>query len=346
MAHPVDQTAVMDFLVPLLNIPSPTGYHEQAVDYCQAAFNKINVDLHAAPKGMLVGRVLGETTTAPVGITAHLDTLGAMVSRIKSNGRLEMTQLGGWAWGSVEGEGVVIHADNTEYTGTILPVKASVHIYGGEARDYKRASSAYEVRIDARTASEKETRDLGIEVGDFISFEPHVMVTDTGFIRSRHLDNKAGVACIYGALKAIQEAGKQPSRDVIVHISHYEEVGHGGAAGFPPEMEELLTIDMAAAGGPQNSDEFSVGICVKDAGGPYHIGIRRQLISLAKAADIPHKPDVYPYYGSDGEAYWRAGGDVRVGLIGPGVDASHHYERTHIDSIVATTQLIIEYLLA
>ena len=141
------------------------------------------------------------------------------------------------------------------------------------------------------------------------------------------------------------QAELQPAQKTILHISNYEEVGHGAASGWPSDLAELLTVDMAAVGGPQNSDEFSVGICIKDSGGPYHIQMTRRLQSLAEENQIPYKNDIYPYYGSDGEAFWRAGGDVIVGLIGPGVDASHHYERTHIDSLLATTRLIIEYLL-
>ena len=279
-------------------------------------------------------------------MTAHVDTLGGIVAEVKSSGRLKISQLGGWAWGSVEGEGVTIFTQGGQAVrGTIIPCKASVHIYGSDAREFKRDDNNYEVRVDARTGSAEDTRALGLEVGDFIAFDPRVEVSDTGFIRSRHLDDKAGVACIYAAVKALSAAGLQPAQRTTIHISHYEEVGHGGASGFPADMAELLTVDMAAAGGSQNSDEFSCGIWAKDAGGPYHIDMKRKLVRLAAQAGIPYKLDIYPYYGSDGEAFWRAGGDVIVGLIGPGVDASHHYERTHVDSLVASAQLIAEYLL-
>ncbi len=270
-----------------------------------------------------------------------------MVSAVKSNGRLEMTQLGGWSWGSVEGEGVTIRTKTGNFVrGTILPTKASVHIYGSDARDFKREASSYEVRLDIRTMSKDETIDEGIDVGCFIFFDPRVEINDTGYIRSRHLDDKAGVACIYGAVKRMIADDLLPYQDLYILISNYEEVGHGGASGFPEGLSELLAVDMAAARGDQISDEFSVGICVKDSGGPYHIRMRNKLIAIAEENEIPYKLDVYPYYGSDGEAYWRAGGDAVVGLIGPGVDASHHYERTHVDSILATTHLITRYLVA
>ena len=345
--YTIDVDALLEFLVGLLEVPSPTGFHEQAIAYCKTAFSELPLDLTRTRKGALVGTWQGARDDAPRGLTAHIDTLGAMVCEVKSNGRLKLTQLGGWAWGSVEGEGVTIYThDGRAYRGTIIPCKASVHIYGSDAREFKRDENGYEVRIDARTTSADETRALGIEVGDFVVFDPRVEVSDTGFIRSRHLDDKAGVACVYAAVKALADAGLQPAQRTTIHISHYEEVGHGGASGFPPDLAELLTVDMAAAGGSQNSDEFSVGICVKDAGGPYHIEMKRRLVALAEKASIPYKLDIYPYYGSDGEALWRAGADVIVGLIGPGVDASHHYERTHIDSLVASARLIAEYLLA
>jgi putative aminopeptidase FrvX len=343
----IDSDRMVAFLVGLLNTPSPTGFHEQAIQYCTMAFSDLPLTLHKTRKGALIGTWDGAADDTPRGVTAHVDTLGAMVQKIKSNGRLKLTQLGGWAWGSVEGEGVTVFTHRgTAIRGTILPTKASVHIYGADAKNFKREEDQYEVRLDARTNSEADTSALSINVGDFVAFDPRVELGEAGFIRSRHLDDKASVACIYGALKAMADAGLTPAQRTVIHISNYEEVGHGAASGWPADLAELLTVDMAAAGGPQNSDEYSVGICIKDSGGPYHIEMNRRLINLAEDNGIPYKTDIYPYYGSDGEAYWRAGGDVIVGLIGPGVDASHHYERTHIDSLVATSKLIIEYLMA
>lgn len=347
MAWNIDTHFLLTFLTGLLNTPSPTGYHEKAIAYCREAFQKLGVDLSLTQKGALLIHLAGKSSDRPVGLTAHVDTLGAMVSRVKSNGRLELTMLGGWAWGSVEGEGVTILAHNgNEHRGTILPTHASVHIYGNDARDFKREASNYEIRLDLKTSSVAETEEAGISVGSFVFFDPRVEISPAGFIRSRHLDDKAGVACILAAIEAILSADLKPAQDTYILITNYEEVGHGGAAGFPAGLAEVLAVDMAAAGGDQNSDEFSVGICVKDSGGPYHIAMRNILIQLASVNGIPYKLDIYPHYGSDGEAYWRAGGEAVVGLIGPGVDASHHYERTHTDSLLATTRLIVEYLLA
>ncbi len=339
---PMNET--IDFLVDLLNTPSPTGDTEAAIAFVEKAVKDLPVEISRIRKGALVVTWPGDESH-PRALTAHVDTLGAMVQKIKESGRLQLTAIGGFDWHSVETEGcTIVTRDGRRYRGSILPTKASVHIYGSEARDLKRVAENYEVRIDAPSDSPKETQDLGIRPGDFVYFDPRVEVNE-GFVRSRHLDDKASVACIYGALLALHRAGKAPRYRLTILISNYEEVGHGGAAGFPDDVEELVAIDMAAAGKDQNSDEFSVGICAKDSGGPYHLGLRRRLQALADEHQIPYEVDIYPHYGSDGEAAWRAGADFKVALIGPGVDASHSYERTHSDSLETTAQLIAAYLL-
>lgn len=343
----VDQ--MVDLLVELLNIPSPTGDTDRAIAFLQQRFaaDFPQLETQITPKGVLVGRWPGQASDRPRALTAHVDTLGAMVRKIKENGRLQMTQLGGWSWTSVEGEGVTIFASSGEtYRGTILPTTASIHAHASKDRNAQRDDTNMEVRIDARTCCESETKALGIRVGDVIAFDPRVEVGEHGFIRSRHLDDKASVAAIYGALLALQTADLQPAQETIIHISNYEEVGHGAATGFPPNLHDLISVDMAVVAPNQTSDEFSVTICAKDSAGPYHMGLRRELEKLADAHDIQYQTDIYPYYGSDGEAYWRAGGDVRVGLIGPGVDASHHYERTHRNALENSAKLIAAYLLA
>lgn len=341
----IDVDKMVAFLKGLLNIPSPTGDTERAIAFVQQAFAEFPFAMEITPKGFLVGTWAGEASNQPRALTAHVDTLGAMVREIKDNGRLRMTQLGGWSWTSVEGEGVTIFASNSQtYRGAILPTTASIHAHTAKERNELRDDSNMEVRIDARTSSGKETEALGICVGDVIAFDPRVEETITGFIRSRHLDDKASVATIFGAINALVQAGLRPKQDTIIHISNYEEVGHGAASGFPPDLHDLLCIDMAVVAPKQTSDEYSVTICAKDSGGPYHLGFRRELEALAVANQIPYRIDIYPYYGSDGESYWRAGGNVRVGLIGPGVDASHHYERTHRASLGETARLIAAYL--
>lgn len=345
-ALPIDSAFVQDFLVGLLNIPSPTGFTERAIDYCEQAFAAFPfLQLRRTPKGTLAMEWAGQASVAPRALTAHADTLGAMVKEIKDNGRLKLTKIGGYAWNTVEGEGcTVFTTTGKEVRGSLLITLSSSHVYGAETGEVKRDDDHMEVRLDERTLSHAETRALGIRVGDFVAFDPRVEVSAAGFIRSRYLDDKACIAAILGAVNALHAVGLSPTQRTTLHISNYEEVGHGAATGFPPDIVELLAVDMAAMGRGQTSDEFNVTICVKDSAGPYHIDMTRKLTRLAEAANIPYKTDIYPYYGSDGEAYWRAGGDVRVGLIGMGVDASHNYERTHLDGITRTAQLIAEYL--
>jgi putative aminopeptidase FrvX len=343
---PVDGEYLLSFLIDLLNTPSPTGYAQRAIERVQA---RLEVFPSLRPwrtrKGALAVEWPGARSDAPRALTAHADTLGAMVKEIKDNGRLKLTKIGGYAWGTVEGEGVTVFTRGGEAVrGALLLTKSSVHVYGAKVKETEREDENMEVRLDARTSSAEETRRLGIEVGDFVAFDPRVEVVN-GFVRSRHLDDKACVACILAAVKALHDAGLQPAQTTYLLISNYEEVGHGAAAGIPPEATELLTVDMAAVGEGQTSDEFHASLCVKDSGGPYHHALSQRLRQLAEAHGIPYKVDIYPSYGSDGEAYWRAGGDVAVALIGPGVDASHNYERTHLDALVATVQWIVAYLL-
>lgn len=344
---PISTEYLLNFLTGLLNTPSPTGFAHKAIAYTEQALAEFPVlKLSHTRKGALVAHWPGQVSTAPRALTAHVDTLGAMVKQIKSNGRLKLTNIGGFAWNAVEGEGCTVFTnDGKALRGTILFEKASTHVYGRDVNETKRDNENMEVRLDVRTTSEEQTREFGIEVGDFVAFDPRVEVVND-FVRSRHLDDKACVACLVTAVKALQEAGVQPVQTTYLHISNYEEVGHGAAAGIPPEATELVAVDMAAIGDGQTSDEFHATLCVKDSGGPYHHGLSQHLRALAGQHSIPYLVDIYPYYGSDGEAFWHAGGDVAVALIGPGVDASHNYERTHLDALVATTQWVMAYLLS
>ncbi len=338
---------MLDVLTALLKIPSPTGFTESAITYTEKTLSAFPfLAMHRTHKGALTATWPGKKNDAPRGMTAHIDTLGAMVKEIKGSGRLKLSKIGHFPWNFVEGEGVLVFAQGgKEVRGSILVTQASVHVYGKKAAETQREGDAIEVRLDAHTTSADETRSLGIEVGDFVAFDPRVEITD-GFVRSRHLDDKACVASILAALHAMNKEGLEPAQTTTFLISNYEEMGHGAATGFPDAMQELVTVDMAAVGEGQRSDEFHASLCVKDSGGPYHYRLNQKLRALAEEYQIAFKVDVYPYYGSDGEAYWRAGGDVAVALIGPGVDASHNYERTHTEALTATTQWIMAYLLS
>jgi putative aminopeptidase FrvX len=344
---PVDQDYMLEFLVGLLKTPSPTGFTGRAITYVEEALLAFpDLELSRTRKGALVAAWQGESSDAPRALTAHIDTLGAMVKEIKGSGRLKMTKIGSYAWNTVEGEGCTVFTqDEKEARGSILLTEASYHVHGVKVNELKRDDDNMEIRLDERTSSEKETSEIGIQVGDFVAFDPRVEVRN-GFIRSRHLDDKACAANILAAVKALSDEGLKPRQTTYLHISNYEEVGHGAAAGIPPEVVELISVDMAAVGAGQASDEYHATLCVKDSGGPYHFDLNRRMRQVAEEHSIPYKIDIYPFYGSDGEAYWRAGGDVSLALIGPGVDASHNYERTHIDGLTATTDWLIAYLLS
>jgi putative aminopeptidase FrvX len=343
----VDTNYLTKFLVDLLNIPSPTGFAEPAIAFVEKEFSQFKqLELSRTRKGALVAKWTVESNQPPVALTAHVDTLGAVVKEIKANGRLKLSRIGGIQWNTVETEGVWIFTSTGEkIRGSVLIDTASGHVHGAAGGETPRNDEHMEVRLDARTTSEKETRALGIKVGDCVAFDPRVEVTN-GFIRSRFLDDKACVANVVAAIKSMAAAGLSPARSAYFHISNYEEVGHGAAAGIPSDVAELVTVDMAVVGAGQESDEFSATLCIKDSGGPYHFGLNNKMRALAEKYNIPYKTDVYPFYGSDGEAFWSAGGDVALALIGPGIDASHNYERAHMDGIVATTNWIMAYLLS
>lgn len=346
MALPkIDASYLVEFLTALLNTPSPTGLSEAGIRCVEEAFQGFaGLSVQRTRKGALLITIPGEVDDAPRMVTAHVDTLGAMVKEIKPNGRLIFTHIGGYPNHLVEGEGCTIFTNGGKrIRGSILLQYASVHVYGDKVEKAERSQENMEIRLDERTGSADETRALGIAVGDFIAIDPRVELNN-GFIRSRHLDDKACVACLAAAARALTDAGLKPRQKTYFLIANFEEQGHG-AAGVPEDVAEFLVADMAAVGVGQTSDEFHATLCVKDSSGPYHHGLSQRLRRLAEENGIEYRVDIYPYYGSDGSALQRTGRDVAVALIGPGVDASHNYERTHLDALTDTTRWILAYLL-
>ncbi len=340
----IDSTFLTRFLKDLLEVPSPTGDTDWAVSFVEQELGAIDVAAKRTRKGALVATLEGLRGDAPRGLSAHVDTLGAMVREIKSNGRLKLTALNGVMWPSVESEGVVVSTrSGRQVRGSIVFANGAVHV-NKEARSGPRNEDTLEVRLDERTHSAEETRVLGIEVGDFVAFDPRVEVSASGFIRSRFLDDKAAVACVVAAIKALKDAGVTPAQRTTAQFSNYEEVGHGGIDGLPDDLAELVIVDMAAIGEGLRGDEFHCSICTKDSSGPYGKALTDKFRNLADRAGIDLKTDVYPFYSSDGSVYWQGGGQAQVALIGPGVDTSHGYERTHTEALVATAELIAEYL--
>jgi putative aminopeptidase FrvX len=342
----VDIATLTDWLAQLLRTPSPTGDSAAAMELVAGWLRQLGLQPEFTRKGALVVTLPGRATDCPRAITAHVDTLGAIVKEIKSSGRLVFDRIGGYPYFSVNGEYCIVHtADGRVHTGTAVLVKSSVHVHREPVKDKEWKADEMEIRLDAPVTSAADVRELGIDVGDPIAWDPRTTVTETGYVKSRHLDDKAGVAVMLGALQALGQGGLQPTQRTTFHFSNYEEVGHGASAGIPADVCELISIDMGALGEGQQGNEHAVSICAKDSGGPYDLGIRRRLVALAQDHSIPYKVDIYPFYGSDAEAALRAGGDYRIGLLGPGVDASHSYERTHQDALRASTELLLAYLL-
>lgn len=338
-----DIQKIKNYIQNILTIPSPSGYTDKAMDYIKEELNALNVSYETTNKGAIIVTLKGQNLEYEKTISAHVDTLGAMVKEIKPNGTLSLIPVGGFMMTSIDGENCTIHTlDEKIYTGTIQTVKPSVHISGDEARNLPRTPENMEVILDEKVFSKEDTEKLGIDVGDFICFDTRTVFTDNGFIKSRHLDDKTSVGIILYAIKYIVENKIQLPNTVNFLISNYEEVGHG-ASFIPAKTKEFLSIDMGAPGPGQNSSEYSVCICAKDSSGPYDLSFRKNLIKLCKDNNISYKIDIYPHYGSDASAAVKAGWDIKTALIGTGVFASHAYERTHMDGVMSTLELLMKY---
>lgn len=338
----------MDYLLrvlrDLIDTPSPTGDTDWAIRFVQQELDNLGISSYTNPKGSLVAVFEGLRSDKPRGLTAHVDTLGAMVAEIKPSGRLRLSAVNGVMWPTVESEEVTIHTrGGRRILGSLVLTNGSAHV-NKKSASTERNADTLEVRIDERTTSKDETKLLGIEVGDYVSFAPRMEVLESGFVRSRFLDDKACVACILAAFKAIQDAEVSPAQRTHVLFSNFEEVGHGGASGFPEDLAEVVVVDMACVGTGQNGDEFHCSICLMDSSGPYSKDLSESIRLIAQRADVVLVPDLYPYYSSDGSQYWRSGGQAQVALIGPGVDTSHGYERTHQDALRDTATVLAEYL--
>ncbi|HEM5233126.1 TPA: M42 family metallopeptidase [Streptococcus suis] len=335
----------LDYIVTLTNTPSPTGFTTDIMNYIKAEVESFGYAASKTAKGGVLVTVPGENDQEHRMVTAHLDTLGAMVRAVKPDGRLKMDLVGGFGYPSIEGENCLIHCakNGKTFTGTILMHQTSVHVYR-DASTAERNQTNMEIRLDEKVTNADETRALGIEVGDFISFDPRTVVTETGFIKSRHLDDKVSAAILLHLLKVYKEAGATLPYTTHFYFSNNEEIGYGANSSIPAQVVEYLAVDMGAMGDDQQTDEYTVSICVKDGSGPYHYELRQHLIALAERDGIPYKLDIYPYYGSDASAAMRAGADVKHALLGAGIESSHSYERTHLDSVVATERMVDAYL--
>ena len=328
----------------LLAIDSPTGFTAQAAQWVMEAFSGLGYQAHLTGKGGVLIDLGGENDEDALLLEAHTDTLGAMVAEVKANGRLRMTNLGGMNPNNAEAENVRVYTrEGRVLEGTCQLCNASVHV-NGDYSTAKRTFDSIEIVLDEQADSAEETRALGVETGDIVCFEPRTRITAIGYIKSRFLDDKLSVGILLGLAKYLKDNGLVPQRRVYAHVTVYEEVGHGGSASVPVGVTEAISVDMGCVGEGLKCTEKMVSICAKDSGGPYSYEVVGKLIAAAKAEGADYAVDIYPHYGSDVEATLSAGYDIRHGLIGAGVYASHGYERSHIDGVWNTLKVLKGYL--
>ena len=328
----------------ILAIDSPSGFTAKVVAYLKEQFEALGFAASITAKGGLLVDLGGNDKNDGLMLAAHTDTLGGMVAEIKGNGRLRLTALGGMKADNGEAENVRVYTrDGKIYEGTLQLCNASVHV-NGDYSEAKRNWNTTEVVLDEEVSSAADTRKLGIEVGDMVCFEPRTRKTASGYLKSRFLDDKLSVGILLGFAKYLADQKITPARRTYLHITVYEEVGHGCSASLPQGVTEAISVDMGCVGDGLQCTEKQVSICAKDSGGPYSYDVVGKLIAAAKKTEADYAVDVYPFYGSDVEATLRAGFDIRHGLIGPGVYASHGYERSHMDGVYNTLKVLCGYL--
>jgi len=332
---------ILNFASEILAIPSPSGYTKDIIQYLTKISEELGYENYLTKKGNLIIEIKGQKPYV-LGLSGHVDTLGAMVRSIMGDGNIKFTTIGGPIWPTLDGEYCTIKTrDNKNITGTFLSTSPAAHVFK-DASTKTRNPENMVVRIDELVKSKEDTNKLGIAPGDFIFFDPKTQITESGFIKSRFLDDKISVSIIFGLLKYIKDHNINPRYTLKIIISTYEEVGHG--ASFIPQVDELIAVDMGCIGDDLSCTENQVSICCKDSSGPYDFDIINELVSLSKSNNIDYATDIYPYYGSDVSAAYRGGQDIKGALIGPGVHASHGMERTHSSAIENTLKLLINYI--
>lgn len=334
---------VLDYLTTLLDIPSPTGYADEAITFLENYLKQYHFRTYLTPKGNLVVKVKGEDEEIMRALSGHIDTLGLMVRSINTDGTLNVTALGGPLTPTLDGEYCqIITRSGNVYTGTILSKSTSIHVHK-DASTRSRSVDELHIVIDEKVSSKEEVKELGIQNGDIVAYDPKTQITSSGFIKSRFLDDKASVAILVHLLHDIAKGTVKPSTNLAFVFTVYEEVGHG-CSWLPETVSELLAVDMGAIGLDLETTEFDVSICAKDSSGPYDYQLTSDLICYAKKQDLNYAVDIYPMYGSDASAALRGGANIRAGLVGPGVANSHGMERMHIDALENTYYLLKGYI--
>ena len=337
MKHYIDFIA--EQLKTLTAIPSPSGYTKNATDYLMKLLQDMGYEPKLSRKGNVFVTIGGEGE--PLVLAAHVDTLGAMVRSIKDNGRLRPTTLGGHVWSTADGENCTIHTrDGKVYTGVVLNTEPSAHVAD---KKVETLEENMEILLDDPVYTIAETLAVGIQTGDIIAMDPRTVITESGYIKSRFLDDKLSASILLGIAKIVKDESLSFHRKVSLLFTVYEEVGHGGSF-VPEDTTEMISVDMGCVGADLGCTERMVSICAKDSGGPYNYDLVTELSNIAKEEQLNYAIDVYPHYGSDVEATLHAGYDIRHGLIGPGVYASHNYERSHLDGVKNTFLLLTTYI--
>ena len=326
---------ITEQLKALTSIASPTGFTRAATDYVMETLRGLGFEPERSNKGNVLVCLGGEGD--PLVLASHVDTLGAMVRAIKDNGRLRPTTLGGHQWSTADGENCTVHTrDGHVYTGVVLNTEPSSHVADEKVEQVEKNM---EILLDENVDSREDALELGVQTGDIIAMDPRTTVTPSGYIKSRFLDDKLSASVLLGLARSVAAGEVKLARKVSLLFTVYEEVGHGGAY-VPADTRDMLSVDMGCVGDDLGCTERMVSICAKDSGGPYNYELISELASIARELDLGYAIDVYPHYGSDVEATLRAGYDIRHGLIGPGVYASHNYERSHIDGVRNTYELV------
>ncbi|VDN47590.1 putative aminopeptidase YhfE [Petrocella atlantisensis] len=339
----MDMKYIKHQLSTLVGIHSPSGFCDTITDYVKKEANRLGYTVNYTQKGGIYVTIEGFNDKEAIGMASHLDTLGAMVRSINDDGTIRFTSIGGYMMSTINGAYCSIYTrEGKTYKGTVLSKKASVHVYE-DIHDYKLIEENMLIRVDELVHSKEDILGLGIEVGNFIGVDPMYRETESGFINSRHLDNKAGAAILLGLLETIKSKKIVLKNTLQVIFTTYEEVGHG-ASYIPENIKTLIAVDMGAIGEDLSCTEQEVSICVKDSSGPYDHKLVSELLEIAKNKNIKYALDVYPHYGSDASAALKSGANIRAALIGPGIHASHGMERTHEKALEQTLLLLLGFL--
>ena len=340
----IDHEYMQRILLALLNIPSPSGYSDQIVHFVGQEIERLQLDFNVTRRGAIRATLPGDQNRLDRAVTAHLDTLGAMVNRLKANGRLGIAPVGTWSSRFAEGARVTIFTPDGPQRGTVLPLKASGHVFGEAIDGQPTGWDHVEIRVDVPCRRESELRAAGFTVGDFVAFDALPEITPPGYINARHLDDKAGVAILLTAVKSVLDAGLARPVDCHLIFTIFEEVGHGASSAVYGDVAEMVVIDQAPVAPGQNATEYGVTIGLMDQTGPFDYHLSRKLIGICEENRIDHATDVFRFYRSDSASAIEAGNDTRTALVCFGVDGSHGYERTHIASLEAVARTIVHYI--